>query len=119
MTYTLLEPRRRGRRCQKLLNLKSFKALPGQRGAPQHQQVKFIRGAYLALGNVPVKQKAERVEQQSSGSPGGGGGGGGPKTKRSAAEVYVSVVVLTGDLSRRAQQRSGLFYKAGMFGIKD
>lgn len=44
---------------------------------------------------------------------------GGPKTKRSAAEVYVSVVVLTGDLSRRAQQRSGLFYKAGMFGIKD
>lgn len=44
---------------------------------------------------------------------------GGPKTKRSAAEVYVSVVVLTGDLSRRAQQRSGLFYKTGMFGIKD
>lgn len=52
-------------RCQKPLNLKSFQTYSGQRGASQHQQVKFIR-PYLDLGIVPIKQN-RAVEQQSNG----------------------------------------------------
>lgn len=48
--------------------------------------------------------KTERVEQQSSSSQGCLGG----QDKRSAVQVYITVVVLMGDLFQRVQERAGL-----------
>lgn len=86
-----------------LFNLKTFQTYCGLCGASQHQlQVKFIR-AYLDLGSVPIKQNGA-VEQQSSSSWWSLGG----QNKCSAVQVYITVVLLMGDLFQRVQQRSGL-----------
>lgn len=79
--------------CWGLYNLNSFT------NSPHQQQVKFIRD-YLALGNVPIKQKQRLTVQfltvvPTEGSP------------EQTGQVYITIVLLMVDLYHRVQERSG------------